>query len=89
VELRLREVGHKESTVAALSLTSFARRRDWQKFNEFYQDPMSGLAGSAPARRTRRPVCVGPIRYKGQAQTKADIANLKTPWPKTALKKVL
>jgi 5-methyltetrahydropteroyltriglutamate--homocysteine methyltransferase len=71
------ESGHKKSTVANLSLTSFARRRDWQKFNEFYQDPMSGLAGSAPARRTRRPVCVGPIRYKGQTQTQADIANLK------------
>jgi 5-methyltetrahydropteroyltriglutamate--homocysteine methyltransferase len=71
------ESEHKKSTVADLSLTSFARRRDWQKFNEFYQDPMSGLAGSAPVRRTRRPVCVGPIRYKGQAQTQADIANLK------------
>jgi 5-methyltetrahydropteroyltriglutamate--homocysteine methyltransferase len=72
------ESEHKKSTVAELSLTSFARRRDWQKFNEFYQDPMSGLAGSAPARRTRRPVCIGPIRYKGHAQTQADIANLKT-----------
>jgi 5-methyltetrahydropteroyltriglutamate--homocysteine methyltransferase len=72
------ESEHKKSTVAELSLTSFARRRDWQKFNEFYQDPMSGLAGSAPARRTRRPVCIGQIRYKGHAQTQADIANLKT-----------
>jgi 5-methyltetrahydropteroyltriglutamate--homocysteine methyltransferase len=71
------ESEHKKSTVAELSLTSFARRRDWQKFNEFYQDPMSGLAGSAPVRRTRRPVCIGPIRYKGHAQTQADIANLK------------
>jgi 5-methyltetrahydropteroyltriglutamate--homocysteine methyltransferase len=71
------ESEHKKSTVAELSLTSFARRRDWQKFNEFYQDPMSGLAGSAPARRTRRPVCIGPIRYKGPAQTQTDIANLK------------
>ena len=59
------ESEHKKSTVAELSLTSFARRRDWKKYNEFYQDPMSGLAGSAPARRTRRPVCIGPIRYKG------------------------
>jgi 5-methyltetrahydropteroyltriglutamate--homocysteine methyltransferase len=71
------ESEHKKSTVAELSLTSFAGRRDWQKFNEFYQDPMSGLAGSAPVRRTRRPVCIGPIRYKGHAQTQADIANLK------------
>ena len=71
------ESEHKRSTVAELSLTSFARRRDWQTFNEFYQDSTSGLTGSAPARRTRRPVCIGPIRYKGQAQTQADIANLK------------
>jgi 5-methyltetrahydropteroyltriglutamate--homocysteine methyltransferase len=71
------ESAHKKSTVADLSLTTFARRRDWQKFSEFYQDAASGLAGSAPARRVRRPVCTGPIRYKGQAQTQADIANLK------------
>jgi 5-methyltetrahydropteroyltriglutamate--homocysteine methyltransferase len=71
------ESEHKKSTVAELSLTSFARRRDWQEFGEFYQDPASGLVGSAPARRVRRPVCVGPIRYKGQAQIQSDIANLK------------
>lgn len=71
------ESEHKKSTVADLSLTTFARRRDWQTFSEFYRDAASGLAGSAPARRVRRPVCVGPIRYKGQAQTQADIANLK------------
>ncbi len=71
------ESEHKKSTVAELALTSFARRRDWQQFSEFYQDPTSGLVGSAPARRLRRPVCVGALRYKGQAQTQADIANLK------------
>ena len=32
------ESEHKRSTVAELSLTSFARRRDWQTFNEFYQE---------------------------------------------------
>jgi 5-methyltetrahydropteroyltriglutamate--homocysteine methyltransferase len=72
------ETEHKKSSVADLSLTTFARRRDWQQFNEFYHDPTSGLAGSAPARRQRRPVCVGPVRYKGHAQTKADIDHLKT-----------
>jgi 5-methyltetrahydropteroyltriglutamate--homocysteine methyltransferase len=71
------ESQRKKSAVAELALTSFPLRRDWQNFSEFYQDPNSGLAGSAPARRQRRPVCVGPIRYKGQAQTQADIANLK------------
>ena len=69
---------HKKSSVAELALTSFGNRRDWQKFNEFYQDPQSvGLTGSAARRTARRPVCTGPIRYKGQAQTKADIDNLK------------
>jgi 5-methyltetrahydropteroyltriglutamate--homocysteine methyltransferase len=72
------ETEHKKSSVADLSLTTFARRRDWQQFSEFYHDPTSGLAGSAPARRQRRPVCVGPVSYKGHAQTKADIDHLKT-----------
>jgi 5-methyltetrahydropteroyltriglutamate--homocysteine methyltransferase len=68
---------HKKSSVADLALTSFANRRDWKRFGEFYQDQSSGLIGSAPTRRARRPVCTGPIRYKGQAHTKADIDNLK------------
>lgn len=32
------EVEHKKSAVADLSLTSFARRRDWQQFSDFYQE---------------------------------------------------
>jgi 5-methyltetrahydropteroyltriglutamate--homocysteine methyltransferase len=68
---------HKKSSVADLTLASFGNRRDWKKFGEFYQDQSSGLIGSAPTRRGRRPVCTGPIRYKGQAKTKADIENLK------------
>jgi 5-methyltetrahydropteroyltriglutamate--homocysteine methyltransferase len=44
------ESEHKKSTVAELSLTSFARRRDWQKFSDFYQDPSSGRQrAGAPA----------------------------------------
>ena len=70
---------HKKSSVAELALTSFANRRDWQKFGEFYRDPeLSGsLMGSAARRRTRRPVCTAPIKYAGQAAIVADIANLK------------
>ena len=71
------ETEHKKSAVADLSLTTFARRRDWQQFSDFYHDPTSGLVGSAPARRQRRPVCVGPVRYKGHAQTRADVDHLK------------
>ena len=74
------ESAHKKSSVADLTLASFANRRDWQKFGEFYQDPDSSgsLAGSAPRRRTRRPVCTGPIKYVGHDAIAADIANLKS-----------
>jgi 5-methyltetrahydropteroyltriglutamate--homocysteine methyltransferase len=69
---------HRQSSVAKIKLAGFGHRRDWERFNEFYQDPSSGLIGSAPTRRNaRRPVCTGPITYKGQAATKADIDNLK------------
>jgi 5-methyltetrahydropteroyltriglutamate--homocysteine methyltransferase len=72
------ETEHKKSAVADLSLTTFARRRDWQQFSSFYQESTSALVGSAPARRQRRPVCVGPVRYKGRAQIKAEIDHLKS-----------
>jgi len=73
------ESEHKKSSVADLALTTFANRRDWQKFGEFYHDPESSgsLMGSAARRRVRRPVCVGPIKYVGLAALEADIANLK------------
>jgi len=73
------ELAHKKSSVADVALTSIARRRDWQKFSEFYQDPESSgtLLGSAARRPTRRPVCTGPIKYVGQATIGQDVANLK------------
>jgi len=45
---------HKKSGVADLALASFANRRDWQKFGEFYQDPES--SGSLMGSAARRPV---------------------------------
>ena len=91
MELRLRPhggirlAGHRPRIEAKkierrrFALTSFANRRDWQKFSEFYQDPESTgtLVGSAARRRPRRPVCTGPIRHTGQAAIAADIDNLK------------
>ena len=73
------ESKQRKSSVADVALTAFSNRRDWQKFNEFYQDPESTgvLAGSAARRRTRRPVCTAPIKYAGHAAIAADIANLK------------
>jgi 5-methyltetrahydropteroyltriglutamate--homocysteine methyltransferase len=70
---------HKKSGVADLALTSFANRRDWQKFGDFYQDPESSgsLMGSAARRSTQRPACTAAIKYTGQAAIAADIAHLK------------
>ena len=69
----------KKSGTAGIALTTFANRRDWQKFGEFYQDPDSigSLMGSAARRTTRRPVCTAPIKFVGHAAIAADIANLK------------
>jgi 5-methyltetrahydropteroyltriglutamate--homocysteine methyltransferase len=73
------ESQHKKSSVANLALTAMGKRRDWQKFSEFYQDPESSgtLLGSAARRPTRRPVCTEPIKYVGHAMIATDIANLK------------
>jgi 5-methyltetrahydropteroyltriglutamate--homocysteine methyltransferase len=73
------ESKQRKSSVAEVALTAFNNRRDWQKFNEFYQAPEStgSLAGSAARRPTRRPVCTAPIKYAGHAAIAADIANLK------------
>ncbi len=73
------ESKHKKSSVADVALTSFANRRDWQKFNEFYADPEStgSLMGSAARRPVGRPACTGPIKYTGQTALAADISNLK------------
>src|ERR1700728_798398 len=72
------ESKHKKSSVADLALTSFANRRDWQTFAEFYQDPESSgrLLGSSARRPVGRPTCTGPIKYTGHAALQADIANL-------------
>jgi 5-methyltetrahydropteroyltriglutamate--homocysteine methyltransferase len=73
------ESKHKKSSVANVALSSFANRRDWQKFNEFYADPEStgSLMGSAARRPVGRPACTGPIKYTGQTALAADITNLK------------
>jgi 5-methyltetrahydropteroyltriglutamate--homocysteine methyltransferase len=71
------EAERKKSSVADIKLGGSSSHRDWAMFDEFYKDQSSGLVGSAPTRRGRRPVCTGPVRYKGQAKIKADIENLK------------
>ena len=72
------QTGPRRSGVASIGLTTFANRRDWQQFSEFYLAPESVSLLGSPARRTgNRPVCTGPIRYIGQAAVRADIDNLK------------
>jgi len=45
------------------------------RFREAYSDPESGASTGPIA--MRRPICVGPIKYVGQALLKADIDNFK------------
>jgi 5-methyltetrahydropteroyltriglutamate--homocysteine methyltransferase len=72
------QAGQRQSSVAGIGLTTFANRRDWQQFSEFYLDPDStSLQGSVARRRGARPVCTGPISYSVQAAVQADIENLK------------
>jgi 5-methyltetrahydropteroyltriglutamate--homocysteine methyltransferase len=72
------QAGLRRSSVAGIGLTTFANRRDWQQFSEFYLDPDStSLQGSVARRRGQRPVCTGPIKYVGQAAVQADIEDVK------------
>ncbi len=56
-------------------LTSFADRRDRQRFAAAYGDPESGI--TTGPRAPRWPVCVGPITYIGHDAIARDIANFK------------
>jgi len=54
----------------------FANSRETKAFPEYYQ---SAMAEQVSARRKRAlMVCTGPIRYKGQAQLKAELDALKS-----------
>ena len=54
----------------------FSNTRETKDFPEYYQ---STVAEQVSARRRRAlMVCTGPVKYKGQAQLKADLAMLKT-----------
>jgi 5-methyltetrahydropteroyltriglutamate--homocysteine methyltransferase len=53
----------------------FANTRETRDFPDYYQ---SALAEQVSARRRRAlTVCTGPVKYKGQAQLKTDLENLK------------
>ncbi len=56
-------------------LTAMNDRRDRVKFREAYSDPEAGVSMGPIV--MRRPVCVGPVKYVGQALLKTDIENFK------------
>jgi 5-methyltetrahydropteroyltriglutamate--homocysteine methyltransferase len=53
----------------------FATSRETISFPEFYES--EAAAQVSASRRRARMVCAGPIKYKGHAQLKADLDNLK------------
>ena len=58
-----------------VTLTSFADRRDRQRFAAAYGDPESGI--TTGPRAPTWPVCIGPITYIGHDAIARDIANFK------------
>ncbi|HEY8692336.1 MAG TPA: cobalamin-independent methionine synthase II family protein [Chloroflexota bacterium] len=58
---------------ADVKLTTVFERRDRKRFPDFYQELPSGTFSSS----SMRPMCTGPISYRGQEAVAADVANLK------------
>jgi 5-methyltetrahydropteroyltriglutamate--homocysteine methyltransferase len=58
-----------------IALTSMADRRDRVRFRDAYSDPEGGVYMGPLV--MRRPACVAPVRYIGQAAIASDIANFK------------
>ncbi len=59
-------------------LKSLGKRRDRIRFALAYSDPESGVYMGPGAMKGRRPACIGPVSYTGQAAIKADIDNFKS-----------
>lgn len=73
--LNLYDFPPQRSTPGRVVLSSFADRRDRNRFTAAYSDPDSGV--STGPRTNDWPVCTGPLTYTGQAAIKADIDNFK------------
>ena len=65
----------RRSRPGEVVLTSFADRRDRQRFAVAYADPESGI--TTGPRAPHWPICVGPISYIGHDAIARDIANFK------------
>ena len=68
--------GAKRSSPGNIVLTSFADRRDRQRFAEAYADQSSGILTAR--KRVAQPKITGPLTYTGHDAVQADIANLKS-----------
>lgn len=73
--LALYDFPARRSSPGNTVLSSFADRRDRQRFSAAYGDPDSGVSTGPKA--IDWPFCIGPISYIGQAAIAADIANFK------------
>ena len=71
----LYEIPARRAQPGAVVLTSFADRRDRQRFAAAYADPESGIT-TGPRARTW-PICTGPLTYTGHDAIARDIANFK------------
>ena len=71
----LYEIPARRAQPGAVVLTSFAERRDRQRFAAAYADPESGIT-TGPRARTW-PICTGPLTYTGHDAIARDIANFK------------
>lgn len=73
--LNLYDFPPNRSEPGKVVLSSFADRRDRNRFKAAYSDPESGV--STGPRTNDWPVCTGPLTYTGQAAISADIDNFK------------
>ncbi len=71
----LYEIPARRARPGEAVLTSFADRRDRQRFAAAYADPDSGI--TTGPRAAAWPVCVGPLTYVGHEAIGRDIANFK------------
>jgi 5-methyltetrahydropteroyltriglutamate--homocysteine methyltransferase len=71
--------GFERRPVAAGQRSSFARGADREKFAEFYAE----LDAKESPATTSESICVGPIKYTGQAALQRDIDNFKAALAKS------
>jgi 5-methyltetrahydropteroyltriglutamate--homocysteine methyltransferase len=74
---RLFDMPAHRSEPGKIVLTSFADRRDRQRFAAAYADPDSGVSTGGGRGTPMWPQCIGPITYIGRDAIASDIANFK------------